>query len=128
MVSRSDRLKRLVKLQDQIKMMHEMRHASHLSQATAAGQEVNELLESLNTASPLPGLFADIYNRRIGAAMTRQAQATAHADVEAGHVATATARSNVVERAYRDAARLEERTQEEKQVLENIERGLSDRK
>lgn len=109
-------------------MMHEMRHATHVSQAAAASQEATELLESLNTSSPLPGLFADIYNRRIGAAMNRQAQAAARAEVEAGHVATATARSNIVERAYREAAKLEERTLEEKQVLENVERGLSDRK
>ena len=109
-------------------MMHEMRHAAHVSQAAAASQEATELLESLNTASPLPGLFADIYNRRIGAAIDRQAQAAARAEVEAGHVATATARSNIVERAYREAAKLEERTQEEKQVLENVERSLSDRK
>ncbi len=73
MAMRAQRLKRLVKLQEQIKALHETRHATHLSQAAAARRDAQELLEALNAASPLPGLFPDIYNRRIGAAMEREA-------------------------------------------------------
>lgn len=128
MASRPERLKRLVKLQQQIKSLHELRHASHLAGALEAGREAEDLLESLNAASPLPGLFPDLYNRRIGAAMGRQARETARAQVEAEQVARATARSNVVERSYREAARLAERSQEEKETLESVERNLTDLK
>lgn len=123
MTPRSDRLKRLVRLQRQIKALHETRHATHLSQAASARQEAAELLEALNAASPLPGLFPDLYNRRIGAAMGRETRAMAEADIEAGRVATATARTNIVERAWRDAFRMEEREAAEKETLENVERG-----
>ena len=123
MAPRSDRLKRLVTLQRQIKALHETRHATHLSHAASARQEAAELVEALNAASPLPGLFPDLYNRRIGAAMGRETAAMAEADIEAGRVATATARTNRVERAWRDAARIEEREAAEKETLENVERG-----
>ena len=122
MAARSDRLKRLVRLQRQIKALHETRHATHLSQAAEARQEAAELLEALNAASPLPGLFPDLYNRRIGAAMGRESQETLKAEIEAGRVATATARTNIVERAWRDAFRMEERDAAEKETLENVER------
>ncbi|KAB2868681.1 MAG: hypothetical protein F9K43_12445, partial [Bauldia sp.] len=95
MTPRSDRLKRLVRLQKQIKALHETKHATHLSQAASARQEAAELLDALNAASPLPGLFPDLYNRRIGAAMGREAQEMEKARTEAGHVATATARTNI---------------------------------
>lgn len=128
MTTRSERLKRLVRLQRQIKALHETKHATHLSQAAAARQEAAEMLEALNAASPMPGLFPDLYNRRIGAAMEREARETGHAQQEAARVATATARANVVERAYKEAFRLEEREMAEKEQLETIERKLTDPK
>ena len=129
MVQRSDRLKRLVRLQKQIKALHETRHATHLAQAASARREAAELLEALNATSPLPGLFPDLYNRRIGAAMGRESHEIHKAGIEAGHVATATARTNVVERAFRDAFRMEERDAAEKETLENVERtALSEQK
>ena len=128
MASRADRLKRLVRLQEQIKALHETKHATHLSQAAAARKDAAELLEALNTASPLPGLFPDIYNRRIGAAMERDASETRRARKEAEHVSTATARTNIVERAYREAFKLEEREAAEKDQLEAVERSISERK
>ena len=128
MATRSQRLKRLVRLQEQVKALHETRHATHLSQAAAARQDAAELLDALNAASPLPGLFPDIYNRRIGAAIDREGREMRGAEKEAGHVATATARTNIVERAYREAFKLEEREAAEKEQLEAIERGITDRK
>ena len=122
MAMQSDRLKRLVRLQRQIKALHETRRATHLSQAASARQEAAELLDALNAASPLPGLFPDLYNRRIGAAMGRESHETRQAEIEAGRVATATARTNIVERAWREAFRLEERDAAEKETLENVER------
>lgn len=128
MTTRTRRLKRMVRLQQQIKSLHELRHATHLAGALEAGREAEDLLESLNTASPLPGLFPDLYNRRIGAAIGRQARETARAEAEAEQVARATARTNLVERSYREAARLAERSQEEKEALETVERNLTDLK
>ncbi len=127
METRSQRLKRLVRLQRQIKALHETRHATHLSQAAGARREAAELLEALNAASPLPGLFPDLYNRRIGAAMGREADETRQAGIEAGRVATATARTNMVERAWREAFRLEEREAAEKETLESVERTAVER-
>lgn len=128
MTTRAERLKRLVRLQQQIKALHETKHATHLSHAAAARQEASEMLEALNAASPMPGLFPDLYYRRIGAAMEREARENGRAQQEASHVATATARTNIVERAYREAFRLEEREIAEKEQLETIERKLSDPK
>lgn len=125
MAERSQRLKRLVRLQRQIKALHETRHATHLAQAADARREAAELVEALNAASPLPGLFPDLYNSRIGAAMGRETAQTRKAEIEATHVATATARTNIVERAWRDAFQMEEREAAEKETLESIERGLA---
>ena len=125
MAERSQRLKRLVRLQGQIKALHETRHATHLAQAADARQEAGELVEALNAASPLPGLFPDLYNRRIGAAMGREADETRKAEIEASHVATASARTNIVERAWREAFQQEERAAAEKETLESVERTLA---
>lgn len=124
MAMRTQRLKRLVKLQEQIKALHETKHATQLAQAAQAKKDASELLEALNAASPLPGLFPDVYNRHIGAAIDREARAIQRAEVQAGHVATATARTKIAERAWRDAFRHEERVAAEKEQLENVERKL----
>lgn len=128
MARSAERLKRLVRLQEQIKALHETRHAVHVSKAVAARKETSELLEALNAASPLPGLFPDLYNRRIGGAIERQQREQRNAEEEAARVATATMRTNMAERAYREAFRLEEREAAEKEQLENVERGLGDPK
>ena len=128
MAKSADRLKRLVRLQRQIKALHETKHATYLSRAAAAGQEADELVESLNAASPVPGLFPDLYNRRIAGAMERQQRETLHAEAEAKRVATARARTDIVERAWREAAQGEARQSEDKERLEIVERGLTDRK
>ena len=123
-MQRSQRLKRLVRLQQQIKAVHETRHATHLARAADARKETAQLVEALNAASPLPGLFPDLYNRRIGAAMTREASESSRAEIEAAHVATATARRNIVQRAWREAFNAEEREAAEKETLESVERML----
>lgn len=128
MGSRADRLKRLVRLQEQMKALHQTRHATHLSQAAAARQDAAELIEALGSPSPMPGLFPDIYHRRIGAAVDREAREMRRAEKEAGNVSTATARVSIVERAWRDAFRLEEREAAEKDQLEAVERTVAGRK
>ncbi|MEO3384870.1 hypothetical protein [Mesorhizobium sp. CAU 1741] len=128
MTTRAQRLKRLVRLQSQIKALHETKHATYLAQAAAARKDATELLDALNTASPLPGLFPDLYNKRITAAVDREEKETRRADQEATRVATATARTTIVEKAYRDAFRLEEREAAEKDQLESVERRITERK
>lgn len=124
MASRADRLKRIVRLQRQIEALHETKRANHLSQAAAARQETTELVESLNAASPLPGLFPDIYNRRIGSSIEREDRERRHAELEAQKLANATARVKIVEKAWKEAARLEERDEADKERLEIVERRL----
>lgn len=128
MPSRSERLKRIVRLQKQIEALHETKRANHLSQAAAARQETVELVESLNASSPLPGLFPDIYNRRIGSSIERQEREAKHAELEAQKLANATARVKIVEKAWKEAARLEERDSADKERLEIVERRLADPK
>lgn len=128
MPSRSERLKRIVRLQKQIEALHETKRANHLSQAAAARQETVELVESLNASSPLPGLFPDIYNRRIGSSIERQEREARHAELEAQKLANATARVKIVEKAWKEAARLEERDSADKERLEIVERRLGDPK
>lgn len=128
MTTRAQRLKRLVRLQSQIKALHETKRATYLAQAASARKDATELLDALNAASPLPGLFPDLYNKRITAAVDREEKEMERARDEAAHVATATARTNIVEKAYREAFRLEEREAAEKDQLESIERRIIDGK
>ena len=126
MTGRADRLKRIMRLQRQIEALHETKRANHLSQAAAANRETGELVESLNAASPLPGLFPDIYNRRIGQSIEREERERRNAEEEARKLANATARVKIVEKAWKEAARLEDREAADKERLEIIERRLGD--
>jgi hypothetical protein len=128
MATRADRLKRIVRLQRQIEALHETKRANHLSQAAAARQETTELVESLNASSPLPGLFPDIYNRRIGSSIEREDRENRNADAEAQKLANATARVKIVEKAWKEAARLEERDVADKERLEIVGRRLTEPK
>ena len=62
-----------------------------------------------------------------GEPIVRHALPPAHwpTEAEAARVATATARTNIVERAWRDAFRLEEREATEKEMLESVERAVT---
>jgi hypothetical protein len=124
MKPRAARLARLVRLQEQIKALHQTRHATHLSRAGEARQEAVELVEALGGDSPMPGLFPELYNRRIENAVAREADSMTSARAEADNVVRATARTHVVTRAYDEARRLEDRHHSEKEQLESVERGL----
>ena len=71
-------------------------------------------------------LFPEVYNRRIGQALARQDENIALARDEAGRIATATARTNMVERAYRDIRRQDDRDNADRERLEMIERKRQD--
>jgi hypothetical protein len=128
MASRTDRLRKLVDVQERLKSFHEMRRATALAEAAAAGREAAELSARFDAPDSLTDLFPDIYARRIERALRRRDQKLASAHIEAGHVATQTARTNMVERSLREALRHDERQAHDRATLEAVERGIASRK
>lgn len=126
MTTRKDRLKKLVTVQEQLKAMHEMRHAGFVAQAISAEAEARELSQSMEEAGDMSQLFPELYYNRISAAVNRQRLNLGLASHEAGQIATATARTNMVERAYRDVRRQDERDSADRERLEIIERKASE--
>lgn len=121
MTARKDRLKKLVKVQERLKALHETRRAGFLAQAATAGQEAEALAERFDAEDSLAGLFPELYHNRIANALKRRDESLDSARDEAGLVATATARTNMVERAYKVAARADERQRGDRERLEIIE-------
>ena len=124
MKDRRDRLKKLVHVQEQLKAVHEMNRAGHLFRARQAEEEARDIAARFDQADSLSDLFPELYHRRVGQATARQHESDGMARDEAGRIAMATARTNMVERAYREAARLVERDDEDKERLEIVERSL----
>ena len=124
-MTRRERLRKLANVQEQLKAFHEMRHATFRAQAAAAEGEANALRERFDAEGSMSALFPEVYHRRIERALERAAQNLTLAKEEAGRVATATARTNMVERAYRTVSRDEERARAEKDILEMVLRGQS---
>ena len=123
MATRKERLKKLVSVQEQLKALHEMRHAGFLAEASSAETEAAELRERFDAEASLSALFPEIYYRRIDQALMRAATNIDLASEEAGRVATATARTKIVERAYREVSRQDERARSDRERLELIARG-----
>jgi hypothetical protein len=121
MTSRKERLKKLVQVQEQLKALHETRRATFLSNAAAAKQVAEALVETFDAPGSLSGLFPDLYNRRIASAVARSEADLENARNEAELVAAATARTNMVERAYEEARRLDERHHSDRELLDLIE-------
>lgn len=122
MTTRKERLRKLVVVQEQLKALHETRHAMFLSEAASARNEAIDLAGRFDAEDTMSGLFPEIYNRRIGNALAREDENIARARDEAGRIATATARTNMVERAYRDIRRQDDRDSADRECLDMIER------
>ncbi|RWP78587.1 MAG: hypothetical protein EOR11_30490 [Mesorhizobium sp.] len=120
MSTRKDRLKKLVKVQEQLKALHETRHATFLAAASAAEAEAKELVGHFDQADSLSALFPDLYHRRIAQAVVRQEANLASARQEASLIAAATARTNMVERAYKDVRHRDERERSDRERLDLI--------
>ncbi|RWB01823.1 MAG: hypothetical protein EOQ39_15030 [Mesorhizobium sp.] len=120
MSTRKDRLKKLVKVQEQLKALHETRHATFLAAASAAEAEAEELVGHFDQADSLSALFPDLYHRRIAQAVVRQEANLASARQEASLIAAATARTNMVERAYKDVRNRDERERSDRERLDLI--------
>lgn len=125
MADRMRRLKKLVQVQEQLKALHETRHATFLSQAATADAEATSLVERFDAPDTLSGLFPELYHRRIANAVTRREASLEHARHEAGLIASATARTNMVERAYKDVRRRDERERGDRDRLDLIEQKRS---
>jgi hypothetical protein len=74
MASRTERLKKLVEVQEQLKAFHEMRRATALAEAAAAGREAAELAARFDAPDSLTDLFPDLYARGVERALRRQDQ------------------------------------------------------
>jgi hypothetical protein len=122
MTTRKEGLRKLVIVQERLKALHETRHAAHLAAAASAGQEAEELAARFDAQESMSVLFPEVYSRRISQALARQEQNLLLAREEAGRIATATARTNMVERAYRDIRRQDDRDHADRERLETIER------
>ncbi|WP_432287096.1 hypothetical protein SLT36_09665 [Aminobacter sp. BA135] len=120
--SRGDRLKKLVAVQEQLKALHETRHAGFVANAIAAEAEAQSLSDSFDSTDGISQLFPELYHRRIKEAIDKKQLNLGLANVEVGKIATATARTNMVERAYREVRRQDERDSADRERLEIIER------
>ncbi|TPJ44246.1 hypothetical protein FJ434_07080 [Mesorhizobium sp. B2-5-13] len=120
MSMRKDRLRKLVKVQEQLKALHETRHATFVAAANAAETEARELIGHFDQDNSLSGLFPDLYHRRIAQAVVRQEESLESARKEAGLIAAASARTNMVERAYKDLRNRDERERSDRERLDLI--------
>ncbi|MBX3579364.1 MAG: hypothetical protein KF723_19350 [Rhizobiaceae bacterium] len=125
MVSRTERLRKLVEVQEQLKAVHEARRAGYLTAAVAARDEAADLARRADQPSEIAAAFPDLYNRRIEAALARGAVNDGLAATEAGLVAAATLRTNRVEKAHRESAAADERQRSDKERLEMISARLT---
>ena len=120
MTTRVERLKKLLTLQEQLKAMHELRHAGFVAEAVAAKNDAAELVDRFNSEESMSALFPEVYHRRIGSALSREDANRKLATGEAAKVATATARTNMVERTFREARAADERERGDKERLDII--------
>lgn len=120
MNDRVRRLKKLLTLQEQLKAMHELRHAGFVAGAVAAKKEAVEIVDRFNADGSLSTLFPEVYHNRIGQALSREEANNKAAAGEASKVASATARANMVERTYREARMADERERGDRERLEII--------
>ena len=122
-MTRRQRLKKLAGVQQQLKELHEMRRAGHLAAAAAAENDAAELRQRSDAAGSLSALFPEIYHRHIDRAVVSAARNVELARDEAGRIAVATARGNMVERAHRAVSRQDERDRADRERLDLIARG-----
>ena len=120
MTDRVQRLKKLLTLQEQLKALHELRHAGFVAEAVAAKNEAAEIVDRFNAEDSMSALFPEVYHRRIGSALSREEANMKLATGEVVKVATATARTNMVERNWREARAADERERGDKERLEII--------
>jgi hypothetical protein len=124
MATRTQRLKDLVALQQRVKEIHEMQRAGFLAKAAAADRDIAEVLARRSDDGSLSDLFPDVYARFVDRAIATRRENEERAAEEGRKVAAETARTNMVERNYRDALRDDERKSQERAALDAVEQRL----
>jgi hypothetical protein len=124
MVTRTQRLKQLVSLQERMKEIHETRRAGFLAKAAAADRDIAEVLARRTDDGSLSDLFPDVYARFVDRAIATRRENEDLAAEEGRKVAAETARTNMAERTYRDALRDDQRRSEERAALDAVEQRL----
>jgi hypothetical protein len=119
--TRRERLRKLVEVQEQLKALHETRRAGFLAEAAAADEDAKAIAERFDAPDSLAVLFPELYHNRIAGALARRDARLEDARREAGLIATATARTNMVERAYQVIRRHDERQRGDRETLDLIE-------
>ncbi len=110
MTDRVQRLKKLLTLQEQLKALHELRHAGFVAEAVAAKNEAAEIVDRFNAEDLHVGACSPKSTIAASARRCRAKRRTGSSPTgEAAKVATATARTNMVERNYREARAASER-------------------
>ena len=97
MQDRRERLRKLVVVQEKLKLLHETRHAGYVAAAVRERADADELADSFDKQGSMASLFPQLYHSRIAAALAKEQANLRLAEIEAQHVATATARTNMVE-------------------------------
>ncbi len=124
MASRTQRLKQLVALQERVKEIHETRRAGFLAKAAAADRDIAEVLARRSDDGSLSDLFPDVYARFVDRTIAIRRENEDLAAEEGRKVAAETARTNMVERSYREALRDDARKSEERTALDAVEQRL----
>ncbi len=125
MTTRIARLKKLLAVQEQLKALHEVRRAGFLAEAAAAAQEAIDLVAHFNANESASALFPEIYHRRVAAALARETANLSMAEKESARLATATVRTNMVERSYREVRKADDRQKGDSERLDIIGQRLS---
>ncbi|MFI0848188.1 hypothetical protein [Mesorhizobium sp. IMUNJ 23232] len=122
MAEREKRLRKLLAVQEKLKALHETRHAGHVAAAAAARADAEDLAARFDAEGSMAMTFPDVYNRGIATALGKERANLRLAETEAQRVAIATARANMVERAWREERRADERSRTERELLELLAR------
>jgi hypothetical protein len=122
MQDRRERLRKLVVVQEKLKLLHETRHAGYVAAAAREHADADELASRFDAEGSMASLFPELYHQRIASALSKEQANLRLAEIEAQRVATATARTNMVERVWKDATRDDERAKAERDRLELLGR------
>ncbi|PSM18882.1 hypothetical protein [Nitratireductor sp. StC3] len=123
-MEKSQRLARLLKVQNQLKALHETQRAGHLRAAHEAEARASEVAARKDAPDSLAALFPELYERSIARAFQDRDHALSAAETEAAKIAVETARCRLLDRDRQIAFRQEERAREERDGLESVERML----
>ncbi len=122
MTDRKERLRKLVIVQDKLKACTRRSTPAFLAAASSARREAEDLAASVDAEGSLASLFPELYYRRVSEALDRERDNLDKAREEAGKLAVATMRTNMVEKSYRIVSQKDEREAADRERLENVNR------